>query len=262
MSGQTNFVDHLADGFMATESKHQPVERVVDHYPELTGEDAYVVQRAVVERLRQAGGHQVGYKIAATGKAVQEALGLAEPAYGRLFQSHQVTDGGQMPMAQLIKPVVECEIAFLLKHDLTGPHVSTEDVLAATESVVAAFEIVDMRTRGRPVSMLELIAYNALACGFVLGTQPIAPRGLDLPRIPVVCQQNGTPVASGTGAASMDHPATAVAWLANKLAGHDSRLRGGDIILSGTLNVPIPAHAGDHFEAVFQGLGSVSVSFN
>jgi 2-oxo-hept-3-ene-1,7-dioate hydratase len=78
----------------------------------------------------------------------------------------------------------------------------------------------------------------------------------------VVCQQNGAPVASGTGAASMDHPAKAVAWLANKLARHDSRLRGGDIILSGTLNVPIPAHAGDHFEAVFQGLGSVSVSFN
>jgi 2-keto-4-pentenoate hydratase len=262
MSGQKNFVDHLADGFMTTESNHQPVERVVDHYPELTGEDAYRVQWAVVERLRQAGGRRVGYKIAATGKAVQETLGLAEPAYGHLFQSHQVTDGGQLTMAQLVKPMVECEVAFLLKHDLTGPDVSTDDVLAATESVVAAFEILDMRTRDWQVSMLELIAYNALACGFVLGTQPIAPRDLDLTQIAVVCQKNGEPVASGTGAASMGHPATAVAWLANKLAGHDSRLRGGDIILSGTLNVPIPAQAGDHFEAVFQGLGSVSVSFN
>jgi 2-keto-4-pentenoate hydratase len=156
---------------------------------------------------------------------------------------------------------VEGEIAFRLKSDLCGPGVTEADVLAASECVMACFEIVDSRIHDWRIRIQDTVADNA-SCGvFVLGTREHDPRELDLPNLRMRVFKNGAPLSEGLGSAVQGNPLTAVAWLANTLGAFGIPFKAGEIILSGSL-VPLePVAAGDRFELDIDGLGSARVSF-
>ncbi len=261
MPTSQDIIDKLVQRFIELVDRSAPIEPVAALAPDLTVEEAYRVQKAIVDKLVARGDKIVGKKAAATSKALQTSLGLSEPAYGHLFQSQQVADAGTIPITELIRPVVECEITFRLSRSLTGPNITADNVKAASESVVASLEIVDFRSPTLKPSMLELLSYNAFAARFVLGTTPVPVANLDLVNLAVTLTKNGQQVASSTGAAVMGNPAASVAWLANKVAQHNAELKPGEIILSGTLTPPEPVQVGDHFEAFFEKIGSVSVRF-
>jgi len=144
---------------------------------------------------------------------------------------------------------------------LTGPNVTRDDVVAATESVIASFEIVDFRTTEWKIGMGEALCYNVFARHFVLGGNARPPDQLDLPNIVITLSKNGEQVGKGTGAAALGDPALAVAWVTNKLAQHDQQLYAGDIVLSGA-TLPVQSiKAGDRFDASFEGLQTILVEF-
>lgn len=253
-------LEQLAQQFTELDRQEQPVELIGSRAPDLTNEEAYQVQRLIVSKLIDQGGRLAGKKAGVTNEAAWPALGLTEPIYGHLFAHHQVAAGGTIPMNQLIRAILECEVAFRLGRDLTGPHITPADVLEATESVVAALEIVDFRMAAKP-TLKEFLAYNVFASHFVLAPQPHLVAGLDLANLAVTLTKNGQVVTTATGAAVMGNPLNSVAWMANKLAQHGDHLKAGDIILSGTMTPAEPIQAGDYFEATFEQLGPVSVRF-
>jgi 2-keto-4-pentenoate hydratase len=57
----------------------------------------------------------------------------------------------------------------------------------------------------------------------------------------------------------MGHPAAAVAWLANRLDGHEQQLKAGMIVFSGGLTEPFPLKLGVSAAAELDGLGSIEV---
>ena len=67
----------------------------------------------------------------------------------------------------------------------------------------------------------------------------------------------------GTGLAAgvLNHPATGVAWLANKIAPNGERLNAGDVVLAGSFTRPTTAMRGDNLHADYGPLGSVSFRF-
>jgi 2-oxo-hept-3-ene-1,7-dioate hydratase len=66
---------------------------------------------------------------------------------------------------------------------------------------------------------------------------------------------------SGVAAAVLNHPATGVAWLANKIAAHGERLNAGDTVLSGSFTRPTTAARGDVLHADYGPLGAISMRF-
>jgi 2-oxo-hept-3-ene-1,7-dioate hydratase len=56
----------------------------------------------------------------------------------------------------------------------------------------------------------------------------------------------------------LNHPATGVAWLANKIAPYDEQLDAGDVVLAGSFTRPTAAKAGDSIHADYGPLGSVA----
>ena len=66
---------------------------------------------------------------------------------------------------------------------------------------------------------------------------------------------------TGLAAAVLNHPATGVAWLANKIAPYDEQLDAGDIVLAGSFTRPTAAARGDSFHADYGRLGSISFRF-
>ena len=168
---------------------------------------------------------------------------------------------GARPMSRLIQPKAEGEIAFVLKKTLKGPGISSADVLAATEGVMACFEIVDSRIHDWKIKIQDTVADNA-SCGvFVLGDRLVDPRDVDLNTCGMVLEKNGDIVATGAGAAALGAPANAVAWLANTLGRLGIALEAGEVVMSGSLAIMVPVAAGDNLRVTIGGIGSCSVRF-
>ncbi|MBM4239045.1 MAG: 2-oxopent-4-enoate hydratase [Gammaproteobacteria bacterium] len=231
-------------------------------HPWLTIDDAYAISLGFMARRTAAGERIVGKKIGVTSKAVQDMLGVHQPDFGFLTDAMQVDDGGTVVISErMIQPRAEAEIALILGSALKGPGVTEADVLAATASVAACFEIVDSRIDRWDIRIVDTVADNA-SCGlFVLGAERRSPQGLDLAALEVRVSKNGAPLSRGFGSAVQGSPLAAVAWLANTLGAYGVTLDAGDTILSGSL-VPLePARPGDFFELDLDQLGRASVRF-
>lgn len=243
--------------------QRRTLEPLSARYPGLTVDDAYQISLQLLARRLADGERVVGKKIGVTSKPVQDMLGVFQPDFGFLTDRMQLADGAVVSLAAagLIQPRAEGEIAFMLKHDIQGPGVTRDDVLAATEWVAPCFEIVDSRIADWRIKIADTVADNA-SCGvYVIGTQRTDPLALDLAAASMQMWRNGVPAGQGVGAAVQGHPAEAVAWLANTLGAFGIPFKAGEIILSGSLAPLVPALAGDTFTMHIEGLGGCSISF-
>jgi 2-oxo-hept-3-ene-1,7-dioate hydratase len=59
----------------------------------------------------------------------------------------------------------------------------------------------------------------------------------------------------------LNHPATGVAWLANKIAPYGESLEAGQVVLAGSFTRPVNAVAGDSFHVDYGPLGAVAFRF-
>jgi 2-keto-4-pentenoate hydratase len=124
-----------------------------------------------------------------------------------------------------------------------------------------AIEIIDSRIRDWKIKLADTIADNASSGLFVLGDTRTPVRDVDLRLVGMVLEKNGEIVGTGAGAAALGNPASAVAWLANKLAEFGLSLNAGEVILSGSLAVAPPVTNGDVITVQFAQLGTVTVRF-
>jgi 2-oxo-3-hexenedioate decarboxylase len=223
--------------------------------------DAYAVQAELARRWQADGRRLTGYKGGLTSKAKMVQMGLDTPAFGVLMGDTCVPDGDVVDMTQLIHPKVEAEIAFVTSRELSGD-VSVDEVLASTEFVLPAIEIIDSRFKDFKFDIQSVIADNTSAARYVVGGAPRRPEGLDLRLLGVVLERNGEVVGTAAGAAVMGHPAASVVALVRWLADSDHELPAGSLVMTGGVTEAVAVHAGDHVTARVQHLGSVGVRFS
>ena len=249
--------DELYDALVAGKTVSPLTSRGFD----ISIEDAYYIQQRMLSRRLENGEKVIGKKIGVTSKPVMNLLGVHQPDFGYLLDGMVYNEGESIEMSSLIQPKAEGEIAFLLKKDLQGPGVTAADVLAATEGVMACFEIVDSRITDWKIKIQDTVADNA-SCGvFVLGDQLVDINDIDLGLCGMVLEKNGEIVVTGAGAATMGHPVNAMVWLANTLGKLGITLKAGDIVLSGAMGAMVPVVKGDNLRMTIGGLGGCSVRF-
>jgi 2-keto-4-pentenoate hydratase len=245
----------------SAEEQHISIAPLTEQQPTLTIDDAYHVQLTRIEKKVNDGDVITGKKIGLTSLAMQNLLGVDQPDYGHLLKSMEVKNGGEISLSSLFQPKIEGEIAFVLKQDLVGPNVTVEDVLLATDYVVASIEIVDSRVKDWKIKLEDTIADNA-SCGlYVLSDQKVKLEDIHLPSISMQLLKNGEVVNTGQGTDVLGNPAVCVQWLANKLHTYNVDLKAGEVILSGALSAAVVAEPGDIFTARFTTLGDVTVEF-
>ncbi|MFV3127103.1 2-oxo-hept-4-ene-1,7-dioate hydratase [Niveispirillum sp. KHB5.9] len=238
----------------------------LDH-PDIGIDDAYAIQRAWVEMKLAAGQKAKGHKIGLTSKAMQRSSNISEPDYGVLLDDMFFADGTDIPMSRFIVPRVEVELAFILKDRLEGPDCTIFNVLAATDYVVPAIEIIDARIQQVDPEtkvtrkVFDTISDNAANAGVVLGGRAIRPMDMDLSRVSAALYRNGVVEESGVAVAVLNNPLNGPAWLANKLHPYGVALEPGQVILGGSFTAPIPARAGNTFHIDYGPLGNVSMRF-
>jgi 2-keto-4-pentenoate hydratase len=223
--------------------------------------DAHAICEANIQRRFDAGETLAGFKVGFTNIPVREKMGLPDSTYGYLLNTMILATGGALQMSELIAPKIECEICFKLGADLTGKGLTVEQVLAATESVSASFEICDARIKDWKCPYPDFFADNGFSARVVLSGNWRPVGAVDLLGETVVLTQDGNKLAEGKGAMAMGHPAKAVAWLAGKLADRGRGLKAGQIVMTGTLTPILPIAKGSTYVATFSTLGQVRKTF-
>jgi 2-oxo-hept-3-ene-1,7-dioate hydratase len=236
-------------------------------YPEMTVDDGYAIQSEWL-KLKLAEGQVIkGRKIGITSRAMQRASQIDEPDYAPLMDTMFIESGQDIRADRFIAPRVEVELAFILNKPLKGPGVTLFDVLDATAYVSPALEIIDARIEQfdretkAPRKVYDTISDFAANAAIVLGGRPVRPLDVDLRWVGALLYKNGAIEESGLAAAVLNHPATGVAWLANKIAPYDESLRAGDVILAGSFTAPVKAFAGDTFHVDYGPLGAIGLHF-
>lgn len=257
----------LANELHESERTRVQVEQFSRRHPAIEMADSYAIQRAWVALKVAEGRKVVGHKIGLTSRAMQIASNITEPDFGALLDDMFFSEGAQIPTSRFILPRVEVELAFILKKPLQGPGVTIFQVLAATDYVVPAIEIIDARIEQidrltqAPRKVFDTIADNAANAGIVMGGRPVKVDDVDLRWCGALLYKNGVIEESGLAAAVLNHPANGIVWLANKLAAHGEGLAAGEVVLAGSFTRPVAAAAGDVFHADYGPLGAIAFSF-
>jgi len=183
-----------------------------------------------------------GFKIGATGRRMQEYLGIDTPLGGFMQACDVHLSRAATPFDTLIRPGVECEVAVRLGADLPPGPCSLEQATDAVDEFVTGIELVenrygDPKTLGAPM----LLADQMYHAGAVVGAQG----SVDWRQLDIAALRGSITLADGTGDSGMTsdlmgHPLQALALLAaSPLAAAFGGLKAGQVVMLGSVTPPI-----------------------
>ena len=141
-------VQALTDRIEAAQKGATAIPKLTEDFPGMTLGDGNAVQLALLERWLKEGRRQIGWKAGLTSQAKMIQMGVGVPTVGFLLADMARPESSVITTEDLVHPRVECEVAFVLKTALGGRDCSRADVLAATDFVVPAIEVIDSRFSG------------------------------------------------------------------------------------------------------------------
>lgn len=267
MSLPYDMVMQAASNLYAAESTRKQIDLLSVTYPSMTMDDAYAIQTELMRQKLETGRTIIGWKIGLTSKAMQYALNISTPDSGVLFDDMLFATSATIPEGRFIQPRIEAEIAFVMKAPLAGNNITREDVIAATDHVAPALEILDTRIlradpeTGKARTIVDTIADNAANAGIVLGEAKHAIDAFDLRWVGCITCRNGEVEETGLGAGVLNDPVMGIVWLARRMAQYGQRIEAGQVILSGSFIRPVECPQGAVIEADYGDFGSVACRF-
>ena len=243
------------------------IRQTTEVYPDLTIDDAYVIQAAWLERKLARGERLVGHKIGLTSRAMQAAMNIDTPDSGFLTERMVFEPNSQLAAADFCDPKIEVELAFVLATDLAGDDLTVDDVLDATDHVVPAVELIAARSfrrdpdSGRTRTVVDTISDNAADAGIVMGGERIGPRETDLRWISALGARNGVIEETGVAAGVLGHPAEGIVWLARRYHEQGLTLEAGQTIWPARSPDRSDIRSGDEFEFDYGPLGRFGLRF-
>lgn len=234
---------------------------------DLSMADAECGRRRLVERIEAVDNRIVGYKAGLTSKAAQERFGVASPVRGILLEKMLLKDGADVPADFGARPAYEADLLVVVKDASIQQAKTHLDALRSISLVVPFIELPDLLVAdGEKLSAPLIVSLNVGARLGVVGkgipaqATPEFAAALAAMRV-VVADQKGTEIASGRGAAILDHPLNAVLWLAQELSRSGIKLKPGDLLSLGSFTAPLDPRPGLAVTVRYEGLpGNPAVS--
>jgi 2-oxo-hept-3-ene-1,7-dioate hydratase len=253
--------EQIAEELAEADRTHGVIPRITARFPDATIDDSYAIQGIWRDKNLAAGRKLVGRKIGLTSKAMQQATGITEPDYGVMFDDTVYPTGSEIPFDDFSNVRIEVELAFALKTPLEGPDCTLEDALGAIDYAVPALEVLNSHIELEGRTIVDTISDNAAYGAMVLGDVRMQPDEIDLRWVPGVLARNGEIEETGVAQGVLGHPATGVAWLANKFHQHGARLEAGEIILAGSFTRPMWVSKGDQVRCDYREMGVIECRF-
>ena len=246
-------------------SEGEPIEPLSESTGLVSIREAYQIQRCWTDLRRRHGETVLGHKIGLTSQAVQEQFGVHEPDYGSLWGSRFFPACGglaEIPFDDFLQPRIEAELAFLIGEPLPKGPITAEGVIASTESIAIAIEVIDSRVKDWRVKLADTVADNASFGAFTLGPWSASLVRSNLATVELAVNLDGKLVTRGSGDVALGNPARCVVALAETLRSYGVELEPGDIVLSGSLVRAVPIAAGDTFTVTSEAQAPLSARFS
>lgn len=252
-------IHDIASELVNAEENKVAIERFTkERYPDLTVEQAYHIQEALIQIKRIDGHKVIAPKMGLTSKAKWEQMNVDTPIYGYIFDSMKVED--VIVHSNYIHPKIEPEIGIVLASDMEGPGVTRDDVLKNIAYVFSAVEIIDSRYKDFDFQLSDVIADNSSAKGYIFSDQRIPVDQLDLANEEVEIIKNGSVIAKGAGRNVLDHPAESIVALVNMLGEQGQIVKKGEPIMTGGMTSAVLIQPGDVVEINYTTLPTIKVN--
>jgi len=232
--------------------------------------DAACAQDRLIALMKADGKAIVGYKLAATSEAAQQALQAKAPIPGVLFSGMLRPNGATLDLAKTNAPLFEADLLVRIADPKIREATTVAEALAGLDAVVPFIEVPDsLLPQGTAMSGLFLQAMNAAPRWGVTG-DPIplvqAPETIEqLAAMRAVLRNaRGEVLTDAAGSALLGQPLEAVLLLMAAAREKDWPVEAAMLLSLGTLGRFHPAKAGERVELIYQGLGGatpVSLSF-
>lgn len=253
----TKKIKELADYVHQAYKDKTEIKKITsDLYPDLTIEEAYIVQQELIRQHLEEEHEILGPKMGLTSEAKMKQMNVDDPIYGYVFR-HMV-EKDDIEISGYIHPKIEAEIAFVLSEDLGGADVTAFDVLKVTKFIIPAIEIIDSRYENFNFTLADVIADNTSAAGVIFGEKQFDHTKIDLDVIGVNLKINGELKDSGTSAAVLGNPVKSVVRLAKMLSEEGKVIKAGEPVLTGGITAAHLIEKGDHVAVKYSGIGEVS----
>ena len=221
-------------------------------------EEAYQVQDAV---LKQKGEPVAGYKVSLTSPETQAMFDSDSPLYGGQLANKFLPSNTKFHLSDYNEPLVEVEMLFTAKEDLT-PDMTPEELLQHT-TVAPALELPDARFANWFPKLDKYLVLSDTAVGgaVVYGT---ARDGADLTLktltdVKAVLTHDGEEVANGQGSEVLGNPVFSLKWLVGKLFSQGKKFPAGTHASTGTFLLPPSLTAGTWSAQFSDDFGTVAV---
>lgn len=226
---------------------------------ELSLEEAYDIQALYVEGLVRSGDPVTGVKLGLTSRAKAEQMGVKDVIIGALTASMEVADGGEVDIATRVHARIEPEVAFRIAADVdpSAPPTNPRDLV---DAVAPAMEIIDSRYENFSFALVDVVADNTSASGYVVGPwTAVADLQADLADLPVSLSVDGAVAADGSTSAILGDPWRALEETLRMAARYGQALPAGGVLLAGSATAAVTMQPGTTLRTDIQGLGSTSV---
>tara|TARA_B100000676_G_C17896261_1_gene742014 strand:+ start:141 stop:908 length:768 start_codon:yes stop_codon:yes gene_type:complete len=251
--------EYWAEYLHNAQRQKKAVNPISDIEKDLNILDGYRIQERLIKRRLEEGENLIGVKAGLTSVAKQNAMGVMEPVYGIITDDMVYKNKTTIDLKNFIQPRIEPEIVFKIGQDLSGPNVSIENVLDATESVCCGLEIIDSRYINFKFTLADVVADNTSASAFILG-EAVEIQDFKLELLGCLLEIDNEVVETATGAAVLGHPAKAVSLLANWLHTQGKIIKKGWTVLSGGLTNAFPLVSNKIISGSIASLGSVYIN--
>lgn len=262
-------VSVIAEHIAAAQRERTTTPDLAANYPTLDRSAAYAVQLLTLSRAEVDGARVRGWKLGGT--RITDPLAAPDPLFGYSLDAHVYEADKPLPANDFVggAPEVEAEVALFIGHDLPGPTVSRQELLAALDGVGGAVEVLSKRLTPSPaddpasLTPEHAVADNLSHGGVILGDARVPAEAFDFDGETAHMFINGESAASGSSRdimGSHGSPLDAVLWLANELPRHGRYLKAGDYVVTGSLYANPTVRPGDRAELRFSTLGTISFS--
>lgn len=162
-----NLINETADYLYKAEKDKKEIQKLTaEKLPDLSVDDAYLIQDELINLRKRDGNKVLGKKLGLTSKAKLEQMGISSPIVGHFFNDMLIKNN-IIKLSNYIHPKIEAEIGIVLKNDLKGPNITINDVLENIDYVFSCAEIIDSRYKNFDFTLPDVIADNTSASGAV-----------------------------------------------------------------------------------------------
>lgn len=252
-------VDAAAEMLWELWSTDSKLHELPDECRPVSLADGWAVQRSL-DRLI---GEPVGWKVAASSPAGQQAIGVQRPLVGSLHSVQLVDHDCVLPVPTI--GIAEAEFVFRLRRGFKAADApySRETILADVESVQAALEVPDSRLGAYPqLGAAQLVADFMCARWLVVGPELVGVDFTSLRRMSVTAARGADIEATGSGADVLGDPCDALVWLMNEVAAHGTDVVPEAVVTTGACAWVSDVRDGDVVTATFGGTVAVTIGFS